>query len=246
MKPINAPLSRVDEVVNRIRDTVERGELIPGQQLPSETALSEQFCISRNVLREAIKRLESVGLLNVRRGLGTFVNDAGSLSATARLIRSVMVISPRDVVKVAEFRRAIECDAVRITAANATPADLAALESCYAAMTNASPDDAADIAKVVETDFKFHQKIVEIAGNVLMQNVMNTIQEFIFAGIIHTLPASKAENPPKDFHVAILEAIRMRDPDAAESAMREHMDVLIARLEQVGTVILNSAKPQIN
>src|SRR5689334_21549710 len=179
-KPI-ATVSRVDEVAAQLRKFVEKGKLAPGARLPGETELAEQFCISRNVLREAIKRLESIGLLSVRRGLGTFVGDRGTLSATTKLVRSAMAISPKDVSKVAELRRAIECEAVRSAAQKATAEDMVELRALYDKATKGP-----DATEAMESDFKFHLKIVEIADNILMRNVMEVIQEFIYASMHHT------------------------------------------------------------
>jgi GntR family transcriptional repressor for pyruvate dehydrogenase complex len=227
LKPIATQHSRVDEVATQLRNFVETGGLEPGARLPSETELSEQLCISRNVLREAIKRLESIGLLSVRRGLGTFVGDRGTLSATAKLVRSAMAISPKDVTKVAEFRRAIEIDAVRRAAAIASDQDIADLQAIYNEMT-ASGDK---ILKM-ELDFKFHLRIVEITDNLLMRNVMEVIQEFIYAGMVQTLPVEADVPTSRDHHRDTLDAIQAHDPDRAEQAMRAHMELLVNRLDR--------------
>jgi GntR family transcriptional repressor for pyruvate dehydrogenase complex len=223
-KPI-ASVSRVDEVAAQLRKYVEKGHLAPGARLPGENELAEQLQISRNVLREAIKRLESIGLLTVRRGLGTFVGDRGTLSTTAKLVRSAMAISPKDVVKVAELRRAIECEAVRTAATKATPEDLAELRLRYDKATKSG-----DQTESMEYDFKFHLKIVEIADNDLMRNVMEVIQEFIYASIYRTSASNIGVPAAGDLHVDILEAIGAHDPERAEKAMRKHMDVMLTRL----------------
>jgi len=95
IKPLAAQNSRVDQVATQLREFVEAGQIAPGARLPSEAEMSAQLCISRNVLREAIKRLESIGLLSVRRGLGTFVGDRGTLSATAKLAAAITIIKAR-------------------------------------------------------------------------------------------------------------------------------------------------------
>ena len=237
LKPLAAQLSRVDEVAAQIRNYVEAGGLAPGARLPSETELSDQLCISRNVLREAIKRLESIGLLSVRRGLGTFVGDRVTLSATAKLVRTAMAISPKDVTKVAEFRRAIECDAVRLAARVATDADIAELQSIYDRMTACG-----DPLLMMELDFKFHLCIVEIADNLLMRNVMEVIQEFIYAGMVQTLPVKDDVPYSRDQHLDVLDAIRAHDPDRAEQAMRAHMELLTNRLDRAAQIDAETLK----
>jgi DNA-binding FadR family transcriptional regulator len=138
-----------------------------------------------------------------------------------------MAISPKDVIKVAELRRAIECDAVRSAAMKATPNDLVELRARYEKTTTST-----DATEAMEWDFKFHLKIVEIADNVLMGNVMEVIQEFIYASMFHTSTVLAAEGIPAggDLHLNIFEAIAAHDPDRAEQAMRTHMDIALARL----------------
>ncbi len=235
VRPLATQKSRVDEVAARIREIVEKGELLPGARLPSEPELAGQLQISRNVLREAIKRLESIGLLSVRRGLGTFVGDGGTLSTTTKLVRSAMAFSPRDVTKVAELRRAIECDCVRAAAANATDEDLAELQKLYDTFKNETDD-----VKAMQHDLAFHLKIVSISDNALMSNVMQVIQEFIYAGMVQTRPVEQDVPYAGDQHFDILQAIREHNPDKAEQAMRFHMDLLTRRLERVVVV----AKPE--
>jgi GntR family transcriptional repressor for pyruvate dehydrogenase complex len=230
LRPLAAQPSRVDQVANRIRQFVERGELQPGARLPSEPELAEKLKISRNVLREAIKRLESIGLLSVRRGLGTFVGDGGTLSTTTKLVRSAMAFSPRDVTKVAELRRAIECDAVRTAAVNATDADLAELDTIFEKMKTS------DTVGTMQHDLEFHMKIVGMADNPLLTNVMNVIQEFIYAGMVQTRPVEQDVPYTGDQHLDILKGLRERNPDKAERAMRFHMDLLTRRLDRVEEV----------
>jgi GntR family transcriptional repressor for pyruvate dehydrogenase complex len=237
LKPIAPQQSRVDEVAAELRKYVEAGGLPPGARLPSETELSEQLCISRNVLREAIKRLESIGLLSVRRGLGTFVGDRGSLSTTAKLVRTAMALSPKDVTRVAEFRRAIELDAVRQAAAIATDEDIADLDRIYGEMAS-SPDP----LKRMELDFKLHLRIVEITGNVLMRNVMEVIQEFIYAGMVQTLPVESDVPTSRDHHRDTLDAIKAHDPERAEQAMRAHMELLVKRLNRATQIDVQTLK----
>ncbi len=218
--------SRVDTVALRIRELVESGNLSAGDRLPSEPELVGKLKVSRTVLREAISRLETIGLLSVVRGRGTFVGDRASLSLSAKLLRSALAISPRDLLKVAEFRRAMECYCARQAAKLATPAQVSQLQDLYEQMMACK----SDMTEAMRLDFRFHLAIVAISGNELMRNVMEVLQEFILAGMVQTLNKNGAPSPRRDQHLAILEAIRAGDPAAAEQAMTEHMDLLDNRL----------------
>jgi len=218
LEPV-ARQSLVDVVAERIRDLIDREHLQAGDRLPGELHLVEQLRVSRPVLREAISRLESVGLITVRRGQGMFVGDRGSLSGCVQLVRSAMAIAPKDLTGFAELRTAIEVHAARLAAERATPEDVAALESILADMDRAD----ADYEDAIRADFGFHRKIVEISGNELMRNIMQVIHEFVMAGMVHTTPRPRNRDRSQKLHGAIVDAIRGHDPDAAEKAMKFHM-----------------------
>jgi len=211
--------SLVDVVAERIRGLIDREHLAPGERLPGELALVAQLQVSRPVLREAISRLESVGLLTVRRGRGIFVGDKGSLTSCIRLVRTAMSISAKELIRFAELRMAIEIHAARRAAQTATPEQLAELEELCRAIDREENDH----IEAIQADFQFHQKIVEITGNELMINVMQVLHEFVMAGMVHTTPQPRNRANSRVLHGRILDAIRAGDADAAETAMKVHM-----------------------
>lgn len=218
LEPI-ARQSLVDMVVERIRALIDQGEFGSGDRLPGEMELVEQLQVSRPVLREAISRLESVGLVTVRRGQGMFVGDRGSLRGCVQLLRSAMTVAPKDVNHFTELRTAIEVHAARRAAELATPEDIAELESLSEQMDREDTDH----LDAIRFDFQFHRKIVDIVGNAVMSNIMEVIHEYVMAGMVHTTPKPRNRARSRQLHGNILKAIRAADPDAAEQAMRFHM-----------------------
>ncbi len=222
--------SLTDGVVDRVRELIDREQLIAGDRLPGEMRLVEQLQVSRPVLREALGRLETIGLIRIRRGDGIFVGDRENLSGCAKMIRSAMAISPRDLLKYAEVRWGIECYSARIAAERATAEDLAELERLLDEMDN--PSTGYDEA--VQLDIAFHRKLLDITGNEVMQNLMEVILEFVIAGMVQTTPRPRDRNWSRPLHRAIFDAVRSADPDGAESAMRLHMDAVLQRLSGNG------------
>lgn len=218
LEPV-ARQSLVDVVAERLRDLIEQEKLQAGDRLPGELSLVEQLRVSRPVLREAISRLESVGLISVRRGQGMYVGDRGSLTSCVQLVRTALAIAPRELTQYAELRAAVEVHAARLAAAKATPADVAELEQlCDAIDREDIPYEAA-----IAADFAFHRKIVAITGNEPMQNILHVIHEFVMAGMVHTTPRPRNRDSSRKLHGAILAAIRAADPDRAEQEMKVHM-----------------------
>ena len=228
VKPIKRQ-SLVDTVVERIRGVIAE-HFGPGQRLPTEAEWGEQLQVSRTVIREAVGRLEAMGLVTVRGSRGMFVGDTGSLLNCVRLVRSAMTISPRELLRFTEFRRAIECDSVRQAAERAGPKDLAELDELCEEIRRPDLSDAEAFA----LDFRFHRKIMELTGNELTCNVMDVVQEFVLASIREC--GYRRRDPEVTYrgHRAVVDAIRRKDPDAAEKAMREHLDAVLEGLQAHG------------
>src|SRR5262245_45411202 len=96
--------STVDVVAERLRGFIDSQKLEAGDRLPGELDLVQQLQVSRPILREAISRLESLGLVEVRRGRGTFVADRNHLGSCVRFLHSALAIAPKDLIHFAELR----------------------------------------------------------------------------------------------------------------------------------------------
>lgn len=226
VKPIKRK-SLVDTVVEQIRNLIHAGDLGPGDRLPTESDLVKQLEVSRTVLREAIGRLEAMGLVTVRGSRGMFVGELGSVMNCVQMVRSAVAISARDLVQFTEFRRAIECDGVRCAAERANAEDVAELE----ALCEEIRDPAMPYEQAFRIDWRFHRKLLELAGNEMMRNVMDVIREFVMASIVEGAPYQRDPEVTYGHHRAIVDAVRAGDPDAAERAMREHLNTVIRSLQ---------------
>jgi GntR family transcriptional repressor for pyruvate dehydrogenase complex len=221
--------SLVDTVVERIRALITGGQLAPGDRLPTESELIKQLEVSRTVLREAIGRLETMGLVAVRGSRGMFVGEPGGMLSCIKLMRSAIAISPRELVQFTEFRRAIECDAVRVATRRASASDLEELELlCEQIHRSDLP-----YAQAFVLDLRFHRKLLELTGNELMRNVMDVVQEFVLARIQEGAPPRRDPATTYHDHRAIVAAVRSGDADAAEAAMRHHLDNVLQSLQRI-------------
>jgi len=219
--------SLVDEVVEQLQGIIERGSLAAGQRLPTESELAAQLGVSRTVLREAVGRLETIGVVRVERGRGMFVGDRSGLNGCVQLVRSALAISPRELLTFLEFRWAIEVHAARRAAEQATDEQIAELESLAARIDEGDHDD----VEAMRRDLEFHLRLVELTGNELMRTVMEIIQQFALAGMVQTTPTPRDRDESRQRHVSIVRAIAARDPQRAEQAMHEHMERTRERLQ---------------
>jgi len=237
IQPI-AKNSLVDAVVARLRALIEQGDLRAGDRLPTESELVARLGVSRGALREAVRRLETLGLLTVAQGRGMFVAGGGDLSGCVSLFRSAMAISPKDSLQFAELRRILEVHTARRAAELATPAGIAELEELIERKTAGGATMTG-----VHWDWLFHRKLAEIAGNELIKNVIHVLQEFVMAGIWHTAQTltAGAERRSYKLHRAIVDAIAAGDADRAEKAMHRHMDALVEALDRAAAALRSPA-----
>ncbi|HBJ36210.1 MAG TPA: hypothetical protein DDZ51_15960 [Planctomycetaceae bacterium] len=232
-----------DLVVERIAGVIKERSLAAGERLPGEHELVEQLKVSRPVLREALARLQSMGLVDIQRGRGTFVGNATSLANCVRLLRSAVTISPQELLSYAQLRSAVEVQAARQAAELASDDDIAEL----AALLKRLDDPDLPYPAALEIDFRFHRKLLDMAGNPLMKNLMEVIYEFVLTQMVRTTPSQRQNTSVRKLHKAIFNAVRKRDPDAAATAMHHHMQAVLDRLKndannQEGSVTEELAK----
>ena len=211
----------VDQVMGLLSEYIRREGLSPGDRLPSEADLAERMQCSRNVLREAVGRMTSLGLVDVRRGSGMFVGTTDSVRSCALLLRSSLAISVNDLVEFTEFRRALEGYAARQATSKATDVELAELD----AMAKAIDDPDVTREESLKRDSAFHLRLMEIGGNRLMATILESLLDFMQASMDSTTATPRDIDTSRQLHAAIMDGLLKRDPIAAENAMefnRQH------------------------
>jgi GntR family transcriptional repressor for pyruvate dehydrogenase complex len=209
-----------EQIVNQIRQAIREGQLPRGSRLPTERALSETFGVSRSVVREAIKVLDAMGLVESRQGSGLFVRNDPIPGVTRAFILSV---SPdaESVDKLFEFRQGLETEAARLAAARRTDEHLArfaaALDLCDPA---AEPQDW-DLFG--QSDSQFHLAIAEASGNPYLLVAIATAREMQqdVVNLFAEHPGSMQE--AVTHHRAIAQAIANQDADEAAALMAAHI-----------------------
>lgn len=209
-----APASLVDQAIAGMRTLVASGEWSVGTRIPPESVLAASLAVSRNTVREAVKALAHVGVLEVRRGDGTYVAAATEVQALMR--RQAEHV---DLAHLLEVRHAIEVRAASLAAGRRTAEDLGVLDDLTAQRRAAL--EAGDGAGFVAADVAFHVAVVAAAHNPLLSELYDGLTETLRASIAD--PADGAD-PLTDEHDAVLEAIRRGDADGAADASTELLD----------------------
>ena len=202
---------------------IAKGEWKPGEKIPSEAILKEQFSVSRISVREALQKLSALGLINSRPGLGTFVSDVSAGLYLQNLIPIFLLDKPT-ILQVLEFRKALEVESAKIAAERATPEEITVLKEILEHI-KASEFDITEYSKY---DLQFHSAIFEMTKNPLIIKVNLMLQQ-IFQEVFF-LQTESASNFDYDQHAKIFKAIESKRPKEAFLAMREHINYTIDRI----------------
>ncbi|MGV9314456.1 FadR/GntR family transcriptional regulator [Streptomyces sp. NPDC003691] len=208
-----------DDAIEKIKDMIVSGELRPGDRLPRESELAAGLGLSRNSLREAVRALSLVRVLDVRQGDGTYVTglDAGTLLAALRFV----VDCQRDdtVLEFLAVRRLLEPAATGLAAGRITAAALAEL----VAQTDALGPEPS-VEQLVEADLAFHRGIVRWSGNSVLCALLDGLSgPAARARLWRGLTREGAVGAVLGEHRAILGALRDGDADAARAWATVHL-----------------------
>ncbi|MFZ4766366.1 MAG: FadR/GntR family transcriptional regulator [Roseimicrobium sp.] len=211
---LDRPPSLVEVVCGRIISLTRGGG---SSRLPTERDMSAQFGVSRSVVREAAKRLELQGLLEIRQGSGMRVVDKLHKPLSGAL--SILVPNERQrLVQLIEVRLALEPENARFAAERATAADLKALQASHTRL-----DAARAFEEQVEADMAFHCLLAEASGNRIAALLIQSLSELLQASLKHGYSRVTKDLAVAD-HGKILKAILARNPAAAAKAMRLHLE----------------------
>lgn len=215
--------SQVDVAVSRLLDRIASREFADAA-LPREGDLAEQTQVGRTTLREAVKVLQTHGVLRVEQGRGTYVNPVEtwrSVEAVAGVRRRGDAAGRREMsLQLLEIRRMIELGAIELFVPECGAEHLHALEGALGAMERA--ESAEDVAAFVAADLAFHDVILNHCGNVFVPLVFRPIAEQLWAGRRETSGHAQVRRNTLAEHRAVLEAIRTGDPPASVAALDAH------------------------
>lgn len=217
-----APLRKsglTERLVARILSLVTTGELQPGDQLPAERKLAETFDVSRPTLREAIRALAVLGVVEVRHGGGVFVSQLEASDLLGPLT-FFLTLRATEVEKLYEARRLIEGEIAALAALHATPQVIAELQ----ALVESQDAVKAEPARFRDLDAAFHRRLGDLAENEFLNRAAESLHVL---GLEFRKIASETPNVISTSiadHRTIVAALGSGDAAAARQAMVTHMD----------------------
>lgn len=212
----------VNNIIGKIRDYMNYKNLEPGDKLPSERMLSDKFEVSRNVVREAIQKLEFYGILNSIPQSGTFVANIGVIAMNG-IIEDILRLEESDFKSLVETRILLELKTVRLAATRRTDADLKQMKDALDAYT----EKAINGQEAVQEDLLFHLAIAKASGNSTINTLMLIITPEIITNFekYHVCDENQSVKGIQE-HLDIYNAIKDQNPQLAKQKMKEHFKAL--------------------
>src|SRR6202790_225524 len=208
-----------EQIVQQIEDSIVKGDLKAGDQLPAERDLAQRFGVSRTAVREAVKALREKGLVEAYSGRGTFITDGTTQAVRQSLDLMVKIGQPEGSTYLAEVRAILEPEIAALAAARVQEPELATMREAVAAMDRAGSDP----ETYIEADLDFHLALAEGAANPLILSLLHSTLGLLRE---HSLRIFRVPGGPERgqiHHKRILEAVERRDSEKAREAMRAHL-----------------------
>ncbi len=231
--------SLADKVAALMLETITSNRLRPGDSLPSERELGEQFGVSRTVIREAVRSLVAKGLIEVRSGSGIRVAPMDGSAVRESLAYFLRGSDGLDYEKVHEIRSVLEVQMAASAAERANPADLRALSEACRKMAEAGND----VDKATRADIEFHRALANATHNPLYVVLLDAIGDALIEVRQQTLLHGSLTSAIRS-HREIFDAIKQGDAEAARQAMSSHLETVEQFWTNSRRTLLDTSHPR--
>jgi len=211
LKPVR-PRSLDLAILESLTAFIESQSILPQNRLPSERAMCEALGVGRSTLREALKRWEALGIIEMRKGSGAFLKVAVSpnlLHVSLVLERPSRV---RNLLQILQVRRALEGEAAALCALHASDQEIAAIEAALVKMEAAYARNGGS-----EEDWQFHQLIIAATGNPFFPQIIQSMRDLLHQLWENALALPDFAHASHPLHRTMYVAIARRDPDGARA-----------------------------
>src|ERR1700688_1580460 len=219
-----------EQIVQQVEDSILKGQLKPGDQLPADRELAQRFGVSRTAVREAVKTLRERGLVEAYSGRGTFVTNGTSQAIRQSLDLMIRINKQEGSAHLAELRLVLEPDIAALAAQKIEDQLLVTMSEAVATMDRSLRDPDA----YVEADLDFHLALAEAAGNPLILSLLDSIVGLLREQRSRIFNVQGGPERGQFHHKRILAAVEQRDSEVAREAMRAHLQQVLADSSSLG------------
>lgn len=224
-----------NQIINQIKESIKNGELKKGDRLPSERNMSEQLGVSRATVREAIRSLEIMGLVQCIQGEGNFITN-NLENSLIEPISLMFMLNQGKINEINELRRALELESVKLASKKISDVSIKKLEEMCSIIENSDNE-----AERAEADKKLHYEIAKASENILIINILNA-SSLLIENLIKDIRIKILNNENAEIinsqHRSLVKALKNKDTKSAIKHMNEHMQLInrfIERLEDSKT-----------
>jgi GntR family transcriptional regulator, transcriptional repressor for pyruvate dehydrogenase complex len=210
---------RAARIATQLVELIELQKLNPGDRLPPERALADLLEVSRPSLREALHILQAQGLVHIRHGQGTFVQEP----IVAQELRASMMATTHGLNELFDAREVLEVPASKWAASKASKEDIRQLRATLNQIEIVTSTSPIDFDQLQILDAKFHLTIVGIVGNRFINQTLNVLQDVMRMSMQTTLRLPGRSNVSKKEHHEILEAIESGNGELASKLTLQHI-----------------------
>lgn len=224
MSPIVERRLLTDQAAELLRERIVGGEWEVGAKLPGETTLAAELGIGRSTIREAVRTLAGLGMLESRQGAGVFLRSTTPPDQWPRVLEAEAILH------VVEVRNAVEVEAARLAARRRDDSDIEAMRRALAGRAAAGDSDDATF---VDADIAVHRAVVEAAHNPVLSELFETFVPRLRTALIEligVLDLHPQSQPDADEHRMLVDAIEAGDAEEAVRISRAHLDDMAAAL----------------
>ena len=216
-----------EDAVAQITKLIRTRKLRPGDRLPAERKLVESLRVSRTSVREALRSLEGMGLIEVKAGVGAFVKHPVS-RIVSDILPHPLLLAGNTLDKLFALREIVETGAAALAASMATAEDIAKIQNAVDEMEYSYKKQ--DVDGMVKADVELHRAILLATGNDILVTLVDNISELLSEMRHASLSISEGVEETIAGHRAILDALERKDSEDAKEAMRKHLRMVSAKI----------------
>ncbi len=215
------------EITTRLLDMIREKALRPGDQLPPERELAAMMGVSRPSVREALRALALMNVLDIRQGSGTYVSSLDT-SLLIEHLDFVFSLDDSTFLELFEARKILEAGIVALAAKKVTDKEINTLQE----IVTRSTEDINDLEAFLLNDRELHEAITHVADNPILTRFMVSLSKLGLASRSRTVRIPGVAEQTIEDHQCIVAALRDRDPEQAKTAMLEHLSNVERRLRK--------------
>ena len=227
VKPIKK-INVAEQAINKIYELAKENNLKVGDKLPPERELVKILEISRSSLREAIRALEMIGVINVTQGRGMVIESSKISNSIIKPLAFSIILNKNTFLELFEARKLIEVECAGLAAERITTSELKKVKEIYHLLIKYQNNR----EKSIKYEIKLHEKITEIAKNNVLGDILSSIKKLLRESRDTTVPSQGVTLKTINCHEKLIQAFEVKDAGKARKLMFEHLDIVSKRLKK--------------